>query len=357
MAQDSFQERTEEPTPRRIQQARDQGNVARSAEVNSVAVLLFGLLTLYFAGGHILQRLIAIFTTAFASAGQLTLTQSTAHYVLSNGLYTAASLLMGLVLMLAVAGIGVNLFQVGVLFTTQPLTPKLSKLNPLAGFKRFFSLRSLNEVLKSILKVAIVGAITYLAVRRQMQALLLLLNESAARILSFAGGAVFRLALQITGMLLVMAVADFWYQKWQYKRDLRMTRQEVKDERKDVEGDPLVKSTVRGLQRERALQRMMQNLPEADVVVTNPTHLAVALKYDPETMSAPEVVAKGARLLAERIKRIAREHAIPVVENKPLAQSLYKRCELGRPIPVDLFLTVAEIFAYVYRLKQKRLPA
>lgn len=356
MAENSALDKTEEATPKRLQKAREKGNVPKSPELNSVFILFFGLLTLYFLSTGILNRLISIFKSFYQQAGSMTITNSSIQYLFSAGLGAMISMIAPLMIVLTIIGLSVNVVQFGFLFTLKPLAPQLSRLNPLTGFKKFFSLKSLMELAKSFLKIFLVGLITYWTIHRNIESYIQLIHESVGQILVFIATSVFRIAMSIAGALMVLAVVDFLYQKWQFKKDLRMTKEEVKDEQKDVEGDPLVKNAIRSLQRERARQRMMDDVPRADVVVTNPTNLAIAMKYNPETMSAPVVLAKGARLIAEKIKKIAKQHAIPIIENKPLAQSLYKSCEIGKQIPFELFQTVAEVFAYVYQRKQNRRP-
>jgi len=357
MAQESFQEKTEEPTPKRLQKAREEGNVAKSAEFNSVFILFFGLLTLYVLSGTILNHLTSFFKRIFRQGGNFVIHTDSVQTLFAESLNTAVTLLTPLMLVTIVIGVGINLAQFGFLFTTKTLQPKASRLDPVAGFKKLFSLKSFVELIKNIVKVLIVALIAYWTISSQKDEYILLMHENVAGIMKFIYGSAFGLALYASGALLALAFLDFLYQKWQYRKDMRMSKQEIKDEIKDAEGDPLIKSTIRSLQRERSRQRMMDAVPEADVVVTNPTHLAVALEYDPEKMAAPKVLAMGARLIAQKIKEIARDHDIPIYENKPLAQSLYKSCKVDQQIPLELFHAVAEVFAYVYQLKHKKAGA
>ncbi|MFQ5750511.1 MAG: flagellar biosynthesis protein FlhB [bacterium] len=353
MADDSFQEKTEQATPKRLQEAREKGNVAKSPEFNSVFILFFGLLTLYFLSSAIFNDLNNGYTIFYQEMGNFEITLNSISYYLGLGIKAISGLFAPLLIVLVIVGVGVNVAQVGFLFTLKPLIPDFSKLNPLSGFKKFFSLRSFIELLKGILKLLIVGLITYWTIMGQKDRYLTLIYESVGEIINFIGSVIFQIALRTTAALLVLAIFDLIYQRWQYKKDLMMTKQEVKEELKQAEGDPLIKSTIKSLQFARSRERMMNNVPQADVVVTNPTKLAVALKYDSVKMNAPVVVAKGARLLAQRIKEIAKEHDIPIIENKPLAQSLYKICQVGKEIPFEFFHTVAEVFAYVYQLKNR----
>jgi len=254
---------------------------------------------------------------------------------------------------LALVGIGVNLVQVGFLFTLKPLTPNFKKLNPLSGFKKFVSPKSFVELLKGVLKLLIVGLIAYWTIISQKERYLALIYQDVGEIALFIASIVFQVAVRTVSALVVLALLDLFYQRWQYKKDMRMTKEQVKEEHKQAEGDPLVKSQIKSLQQSRSRERMMDAVAEADVVITNPTQLAVALKYDMEEMTAPMILAKGARHLAKRIKEVAQKHDIQIVENKPLAQSLYKIGEVGKEIPYELFQAVAEIFAYVFQMKNR----
>ena len=253
----------------------------------------------------------------------------------------------------AVAGAAllINVLQVGVNFTSKPLIPKLSKLNPISGVARLFSMRSLNELFKSILKIAIIATIAYVTIRGKMDRLVLMVEMTPAQIGYGAMALAFEIFVKTVMALAILAFLDFAFQKWQFLQDMKMTKEEVKEEWKQTEGDPHVKARIRSLQREASRKRMMSSVPQADVVVTNPTHLAVALSYDSDKASAPIVVAKGRALLAEKIKQIARENNVPIVEDKPLAQALYKQVEVGEVIPILFYQAVAELLAYVYKLK------
>ena len=231
------------------------------------------------------------------------------------------------------------------------MRPKLNKLNPISGMKKFVSLKALVELVKSIFKVLLVGGIAYGVIRTETVKFPGLMQQEVGDILIFIGKLSFKVFFFVCLALIILAVLDYIYQRWQYEEDLKMTKQQVKDERKQQEGDPKVKSRIRKVQLEMASRRMMEAVPEADVVITNPVHLAVALQFDAAKMIAPVVVAKGAGHLAERIKEIARNHQVPIVEDKPLAQALHKMVEIGEYIPVELYRTVAEVLAYVYRLK------
>jgi flagellar biosynthetic protein FlhB len=353
MAENSFQDKTEQATPKRLADARKEGNVAKSMEFNSVLILLFGLMTLYFFSGSLFGKLHHGFRIFYQEFGHATITQNTIQYYLILGIKSFVTIVAPVVVVLTIVGIGSNVAQIGLLLTLKPITPDLNKINPLPGFKRFVSLKSFAELAKGILKLTILGIISYQTIKGHQDEYLLLMHQDVQTILFFIVRVMFQIAMRATVALFILAVMDLLYQRWQYKKDLKMTKQEVKDEQKQAEGDPLVKGQIRSLQLARARERMMEKVPQADVVVTNPTRLAVALKYNPEDMGAPVVLAKGARLIAQRIKEIAIQNDIPIYENKPLAQSLFKMCEIGKEIPFELFHAVAEVFAYVYQMKKK----
>jgi flagellar biosynthetic protein FlhB len=259
---------------------------------------------------------------------------------------------MPFLLGLSIVGFAVSVSQVGFMFSTEALQPKTAKLNPLKGIKRIFaSRRSMIELLKNLVKLIIVGLVTYFAISSVIDQTVLLMDSDVTSILEFFSESVVFIGSKAGIAFLGLALFDFVYQKSEFEKDLRMTKQEVKEESKMMEGDPLIKSRIRSVQKQIAYKRMMHEVPKADVIVTNPTHLAVALKYEPGTMDAPKVVAKGADLIAQKIKDIAKEHGIPIVEDKPLARALYKSVEIGQAIPEKLFQAVAQLLAYIYKMK------
>jgi len=346
------QEKTEKPTPKRLQEARKKGQVAKSPELGSALILLGSLGVLLFGGVWMFWTLAKFMHGIFGNLGALHIQGASATAFLLEIFEQVFILIAPLMLVLMIVGIGANLMQVGFLFTADPFIPKLSKFNPVTGMKRFVSLRSLVELIKSLCKILLISGIAYAVLSGEWDVLPSLMEMSVAQILSFIGIASLKILFYVSLGMLVMAVLDFVYQKWQLTKDLMMTKQEVKDEMKQSEGDPQVKGKIRRAQREMAMRRMMQAVPDADVIITNPTHLAVALKYAAEEMAAPQVIAKGSEFIAERIKKIATENNVPIVQNKPLAQVLYKTCEIGDTIPESLYRAVAEVLAYVYRLRQ-----
>ena len=345
--------KTEQPTPRRMSESRQKGQVAKSQEVNTFAILLSAVLVLFMTGAGMYNRLADVMVRVLSRAGQISLEGPDLMTFLTGNLVTMALVLGPLFLVLYCAAILANLIQVGPLFTTQTLQPNLNKLNPITGLGKLFSKRSLVEMFKSIGKITLIASIAFFTIRGEMDQIIHLGDMSPAQIGYFAVALAFEIFLKTCWALAFLAILDFAFQKWQHMEDMKMTKEEIKEEHRQTEGDPLVKSRIRSLQRDAARRRMMSKVPDADVVVTNPTHLAVALYYDPEQADAPVVVAKGRSLLAERIKKIAREHGVPVVEDKPLARALYKSVEVGQVIPIFFYKAVAEILSYVYRLKGK----
>jgi len=355
MAEDSFAERTEKATPKRREEARKKGRVARSREIPSALVLLAGLSGLYFSGSFMVQHLRSFMTRSLGQIGTLTLDGAG---VQALGYEFVGSLLLILApVLVAVTGVSLlsNYLQVGGLFAVELVKPDFGRINPLKGFGRLFSKQALVELLKSIFKLTIVGFVVHSTLRNEVVQILLLTGEDPGGLLRFISNVSFSLFLKAGLAILLLSGLDYAFQRWTYEKELRMTKQEMKEEFKQVEGDPLIKSRIRSIQRELARRRMMAEVPKADVVITNPIHLAVALSYRSKEMEAPQVVAKGAGFVAERIKEIARSHGIPILENKPLAQVLFKTVEMGQTIPVALYQAVADVLAYVYRLKGKTL--
>ena len=347
---DNDQEKTEQPTGKRIAESRRKGQVANSREIPSVLILIGSLAVFAIAGSWMFSNLLNIVSILLKSSASITVTIPDVTRLGWQLFGQVILLLSPLFLVIMMCGIGGNVGQVGFLFTAEPLHPKFAKLNPLSGMKRFFSLRSIVELLKSLLKLAIIGWVAYLTLRKEMDAIPSLLQSELPDILAFTGAVALRIILFTTLVLILLASLDLFYQRWQHQKELRMTKQEVKDEQKQSEGDPAVKARIRSAQREMFRRRMMEAVPQATVVITNPTHLAVALRFESD-YQAPVVVAKGAGYLAEKIRDIANAHNVPIVEQKPLAQALYKTVEIGHFIPAELYRAVAEVLAYVYRLK------
>jgi flagellar biosynthetic protein FlhB len=350
MAGDSSQDKTEQPTGKKLDDARRKGNVAQSREIPSVFILSGSIGVLFFAGSWMLGRLTDTMRTMYQRAGTLNMVPESMHTLFWEVFTNSIVVLIPLMLVVVTAGVIGNVAQIGFLITGEKLSPSLAKLNPISGLKKLVSLRSLVELAKSIIKLVIISGVAYIVIHRYLDQIPGLMQLSVGNILGFIGQVSFQLCLYTCMVLFLMAVLDYAYTKWQHQQDLKMTKQEVKDEYKQREGDPAVKARIRSVQREMARKRMMEAVPEATVVITNPTHLAIALKYE-EGMQAPTVVAKGAGFVAQKIKAVAKENGIPLVENKPLARTIFKSTEIGDFIPAELYRAVAEILAYVYRLK------
>lgn len=250
-------------------------------------------------------------------------------------------------------GLVISYAQVGFLFTLETLKPKFDRINPLSGFKRLFSMRSIVELLKSILKITIIGYVAYSYMNSQAVAILNLMDMDMMNIASFIGLTSLNIAIRICAVLILLGIFDFAYQWWEYEKNLKMSKQEVKEEYKQTEGNPEIKSKIKQKQRQMSMRRMMQEVPKADVIITNPTHFACALKYDSSISQAPTLIAKGQDYLAMRIKEVAKESKVEIVENKPLARSIYDTVEIGQVIPPELYQAVAEVLAFVYSLKGK----
>lgn len=351
------QERTEKATPRKRGKERSKGNVARSAELNSVAILFAGIFLLSILGKSLIDRTLRFMVEIYQASSFIEITDDSIINQVFFLLKYIGPLVGAFLLGVVITGLGINYLQIGYVFAKDALKPKFNKLNPVNGLKKLFSPQSLVELAKGLLKFIIVGYIAYSVLKKHTDEYLLLYNVTVTRALSFLGSVVFELTIKIAILLLILAVADFFYQRYMYEKRIMMTKQEVKDEWKDYEGDPRVKSRIRSMQLQMARRRMMSAVPEATVVVTNPVFIAVALKYEPvKRTDAPVVVAKGKRKIAEKIKKIAIENDVPVVENKPLARSLFETCEIGMEIPVALYQAVAEVLAYVYQIKKDKNP-
>ena len=352
MAEESFQEKTEQATPKRREDARRKGQVARSSELSSIAILATGLLALSGLGPYMFDQLGVFMIDALTNGMKVEINSTNLYLHTGSWVLGYARIIGPIVALLVVVALGVNYAQVGVLFTLQPLTPKAERISPFSGIKRIFSSKGLVELAKSLFKIGAVIYVTYLTISADMNNLIAYMDMGVGQISTLSGDITLTLAFRIILLLLIMAILDYSFQRWDYEKNLRMTRQEVREEVKQQEGDPMMRSRVRNLQREMSQQRMMDDVMTADVVVTNPTHVAVALKYDMENMPAPLVVAKGQRLVAQRIKQIARDAGIPLVENKPLARALFKVVQIGDEIPEDLFKAVAQVLAFVFQLKR-----
>jgi len=350
VADDRDEERTEPATPRRREEARERGQVARSADLSSALILLAAVVTLQFLGRPMIGGIFA--STATVLEGLALVDGDPGSLVTQFGGALTTVLLgflpfVGIVLAAALAA---NLVQVGFLFTAQPLAPDFDRINPVSGLGRLFSMRGLLRLVAGLLKLSVVALVVFWTLWAERVQLVELSGRGFEQILGVAVDLMLTLSLRAAGALLVLALFEYGVQRWQYERDLRMSKQEVREELKRYEGDPRIRERRRAIQQQLALQRMLLGVPQATVVITNPTHLAIAVRYE-KAMEAPVVVAKGAEQLARRIRESALEHGVPLVERKDLARALYRAVDVGQSIPPGLYQAVAEIIAYVYRLK------
>lgn len=346
-------EKTERPTPRKLQEARRKGQIARSPELASAMIVLGAVLTLKLLAGFYIDNLTNFMQISFSQNFSLALTDGNARQLFVSVLLFVGKMSLPIVGVVFVIGFAASFLQVGGILTMEPITPKLEKLNPISGFKRIFSQRTLVELIKSLIKVSMIGYIVYNEITGKMGRLSDLMRMETADIVSVIGDIAFSILWKSALLLLVLALFDYLYQRYDHEKSLRMSKEEIKEEYKKTEGNPTIKGKIKERQRAMAMRRMMQDVPKADVVITNPTHFAIAIQYDAQHMDAPIVLAKGMDELAQRIKQIARENRVTLVENKPLAQTLYRSVEIGGAIPQELFQAVAEVLAYVYRLKRK----
>ncbi len=346
-------EKTEEPTERKKQDSRKKGQVAKSAELSSVFIILAAFIALKNAGPSIYGKLTGYMRFVFGELdGRGDFTIQSAHIVFMEAGLNFFEATLPVMISVLVVAVSVSLLQVGLSFNPDTIMPQFSRINPMSGFGRIFSKRSLVELVKSLLKISVVGYFIYRFIQKETLRIPALMMSEISDSFALLAGIIYDLAIQIAMVILVLAILDYGYQWWEHMQNLKMSKQEVKEEMKQTEGNPQLKSKIREKQRAIAMRRMMADVPKADVVVTNPTHFAVALKYE-SGMEAPTVVAKGTDFIAQRIREIAKENDVVVVENKPLAQALFKNTEIGDIIPPDLYKAVAEVLAYVYRLKRK----
>ncbi|MBF0180378.1 MAG: flagellar biosynthesis protein FlhB [Magnetococcales bacterium] len=354
MAEDSDKEsKTEDPTGKRLGDARNKGQVSNSREV-STAFLLLGATGLFLFHGPTLWAAFQA-KLRFFLGGAISddLTPAGAAFLLNGILVNMLVDMAPFLLVFFAMAIFSSVIQNGFLISIEPLIPKLSKINPLEGFRRLFSMRSLIDLVKSIFKMTVISLVVYWSITGNMREIMGLTDTTLEQVAASLGQSALDVLWRVTLVFLAIALLDFLYQKHEHIKALRMTKQEVKDELKQMEGDPLVKSRIRQIQREMAQRRMMAEVPKADVVITNPTHFAVALLYQQGKMSAPKLSAKGRGRVAERIREVARTNGVPIVENPPLARAIFKDVDLDRTIPPELFKAVAEVLAYVYGLRSR----
>ena len=355
MAEDNTSgERTESPSAKRRADFRKKGQVAQSREVQTASMFSILLLFWFFFAPVFWGKLEEFIASVLRTSGEYNITPSS---LMQLGYYLGASLafiLIPLFLVALIVGFLSTFMQIGWLFTTQPLIPDLSKLDPIKGMGRFVSKRSLVEIIKSLLKVGLIGWIAYKTVAGEFEKALVLTDIPVSGTLLFLAKTTALVMAKVAAIMIVLAILDYAFVRWEMEEKMKMTKQEQKEEMKETEGDPHIKSKIRSIQQQMARRRMMAAVPEADVVITNPTHYAVAIQYKVGEMEAPVVLAKGQELVAKKIREIAREHEVPLVENPPVARLLHSKVEVGQTIPEELFKAVAEILAYVYSLKGRK---
>jgi flagellar biosynthetic protein FlhB len=346
--------RTEAPTPKKRKKEREKGNVARSMDVNSVVVLIAGILVIKFMGENLLSGISHFTSGIYTTITTIQLTpESTVQYT-QNGIWYIFGVISPILITIMILGLASNFGQVGFFYSKKALVPKFSKINPLKGVKRIFSSKSLVELVKGIVKITIIATIGYSVIKNHINDYYSVSIMTPGAILSFIAEILFELSVKIAIVLIFLAAADYAWQNYDYEKNIKMTKQEVKEEQRQERGNPEVKGRVKSLQRQLSRTRMMNAVPDATVVVTNPTHIAVALQYAPnEPSDAPKVLAKGQRKTAERIKLLAKENNIPIIEDKPLARTLFQTLEVGMEIPPIFYQAVAEVLAKVFQMQRK----
>lgn len=347
-------DKTEEATPKKLSDARKEGQVARSQELSTAVMLLAFFLVVKVFVGYIGTRFLGCFKETYQAIDVYAMDEfgaAMAAAFLRNGLVEVLIICLPIFAVAVVVAFVVTIAQVKWEVTTKPLKPKFSKFNPINGFKRIFSKDKIFELIKDVVKIALIFYVAYSDLAEAAGSVVALYDFSLEQAVVYVGDFVINLGIKLSAIYLIVGFADFIYQKIKFKKDLMMSKQEVKDEYKQQEGDPQVKGRIKSKMREVSQRRMMQKLPEADVVITNPTHFACAIKYDKEVSEAPVLIAKGADYVAQKIKDAAKEYNIPIVENKPLARMLYYNVDLDSEIPRELYQMTAEVLAYVYKLK------
>ncbi|OHB67122.1 MAG: flagellar biosynthesis protein FlhB [Planctomycetes bacterium RBG_13_63_9] len=346
-------DKSQDPTPHRRQKAREQGQVAKSQDLGSAVLLILGLACLMTLGGGLITFLGAYCERQLSGAAWLWADEEFVLQEWRQTLSALAGLLLPIFGVLFVGAVGINLLQIGPLFLPEKLVPDITRLDPIKGVQRLFSLANVVRLAFGIIKILVIAAVAFASLYNERDTILGLADREVPQIAAYMLHILFWTAVRIAVALLILALLDYGFQRWKYERDIKMTPQEVREEMKNLEGNPEITARRRHVQRQLALSRLSSAVPKADVVITNPTELAVAVEYEPKTMAAPIVVAKGAGVIAQRIRQLALEHGIPIVEKKPLAQALYREVDVDHPIPQDKYAAVAEVLAYVYQLQGK----
>jgi flagellar biosynthesis protein FlhB len=348
-------DKTEDPTPHRMREAREKGQIAKSREITVAFVLLLSYFFFKYLGVNMWINLSSTATVILQYIPEArNFNVAFAGYILLLGMRAIALVVLPIFGIAFFSTFIAEAMQTGFVFTMDPLSPKIEKLNPLQGFKKMFGLQGIVELIKSLLKIGIVFYISYTVGKEELPNIVLLIEAQPWDALALGASIAYKIAIRVGIFYIVVAVLDYMYKRWEFMKNLKMTKQEVKEEYKRLEGDPMVKQRMRDLQRQVSQQRMMSSVPQADVVVTNPTHIAVALKYKAKEMKAPLLLAKGERLIAEKIREIAEKYEISIVENEPLARSIYRTTKVNREVPADLYQAIAEVLAYIYKIKRER---
>lgn len=353
MPEESGGERTLPASPLKKQRARERGNVPKSQDLVAAGSMLFSLIALWFLGPNMLTGLVGTMRYYLMRAMDLEISPVTAPHAATMMTLHFGRIVAPVLALLLAAGLAVNFMQVGFLFAPDVISPKFERLNPISGFRKFFSVRSFVELIKSILKLTIISYVVYATFRGRWENLFLLSYMTPIGVVFAVAELTLAVWFRIILVMVAIGILDYCFQRWQYEQDLRMTTQEAREELKELEGDPRIRQRVRQIQRQIAMQRMMAEVPKADVVITNPTTYAVALRYAADSMDAPTVTAKGARLLADRIRHIAVENDVPIIEKPELARTLYRTVEVSHAIPESLYRTVAEVLSFVYEIDRR----
>jgi flagellar biosynthetic protein FlhB len=346
-------EKTEKATSKKRQDSRKKGQVAKSQDINTAVNLIAVFGALIIMGPYMYEQIVGLMREFFQNMMLEKLTENNLQVMMYEVLKMMGLTLAPVLATAVVAGVLSNVMQVGMMFSTESIQFKLDKLDPIKGFKRIFSIRAIVELLKSMMKISIVGFVAFYVLWKRMDEMMVLAQVPVSDSIVLLSDIAVKVGLYAAIALFCIAILDYLYQKYDFEKNIRMSKQDIKDEYKNSEGDPLIKSKIKQKQRQMAAQRMMQEVPNADVVITNPTHFAIALKYDEKKSDAPLVVAKGVDFVAQKIKYVAKENDVVMVENRPLARALYDQIEVGQAIPEEFFKAVAEILAFVYKTKGK----
>lgn len=351
------EEKTEKATPKKRQDVRKKGQVFQSRDLNNAVILLIGalLLNIFFpVFVSSIFNLIKQLSTIYIQNINDIYTIQNMHAFFTSIILSILEIILPALIIILIASLAMNFGQVGFAVSGENMGFKLNRLNPIEGFKRIFSKKGIIELLKSILKIVIVGYVAYVTIRSQINIFPRLMNMSVSEMINYLESSVVGLGLKLGLVVMILSVLDYAYQWWDFEKNIMMTKEEIKEELKETEGNPQIKSKVRDKQRRMSMNRMIKSVEDADVVITNPTHIAVALKYDPKIAGAPLLVAKGVDFLAEKIKNIAKKNDVPIVENVQVARALYSMTEIGEAIPEDLYYAVAEILAFVYSMNKEQ---